>query len=268
MTKSIFYYLAKRLIQNIPKIKPIYFICKKYIDIFNGENNCDIRTNGESHFLKNNLEYCNVVFDVGANIGEWTKTALSINPKIKVHCFEPNKNTFNRLLSNNFSSNVFCNNFGLGSKKEKKILYVYHNSSAINSLYNRKILNNISTCSSRREKVLIDTLDNYCIEKGIKQIDFLKIDVEGHEFQTLKGVMNLLKKQRIKIIQFEYGSTYIDAKVFLRDIFQYFKNFNGYKFYKIFPKNIKWIKEYTESLDNFQYSNYLIIHNSVKDKIC
>jgi len=267
MIKSVFYRLAKKFIQKIPKIKPIYLGCKKYIDIFNGENNCDLHTNGELHFLKNNLKYCNIIFDVGANIGEWTKAVLFINSEIKVHCFEPSKNTFNRLLSNNFSPNVFCNNFGLGSKKEEKVLYNYHNNSTINSLYNRKILKNTLTYSPKKEKVLINTLDNYCVEKRIKQIDFLKIDVEGHELEVIRGARNLLKERRIKIIQFEYGGTYIDARIFLRDIFQYFENFNGYEFYKIFPEDIIH-KKYSESLENFQYSNYLIIHNSIKNKIC
>lgn len=168
----LFYHLVKKFIQNIPKIKPICLISKKYIDIFNGENNCDIYTNGELHFLRNNPKYCNIVFDVGANIGEWTKLALDINNKIKIHCFEPSKNTFNKLLSNNFPPDVFCNNFGLGPKKEEKILYVYFNGLAINSLYNRETLNNTLICFQKKEKILIDMLDNYCVEKRIKQIDF------------------------------------------------------------------------------------------------
>ena len=34
-------------------------------------------------------------------------------------------------------------------------------------------------------------------------VDFLKIDAEGHDFEVILGAFNLLKENRIRLIQFE-----------------------------------------------------------------
>ena len=113
----------------------------------------------------------------------------------------------------------------------------------------------------KRETIFIDTIDIYCAEQNINRIDFLKIDVEGHEFEVLRGASKMLRANKIKIIQFEYGGSYLDAHVFLKDIFRYFENFNNYKFFKILPNSLEYIANYNQQLDNFQYSNFAVIFN-------
>ena len=49
----------------------------------------------------------------------------------------------------------------------------------------------------------VTTLDIFCAENGIRQIDLLKIDVEGFEYVVLKGAQNVLMKGAIKAIQIE-----------------------------------------------------------------
>jgi len=126
------------IVRIIPKNPLIYSFCKRYISKFNGENNDNICTNGERRFLQRNLENCDVVFDIGANIGQWTKLALNFNSKLNIHCFEPSKFTFDKLKSNNFSPNVICNNVGLSSSKEENFLYIFKEGGGLNSLYQRK----------------------------------------------------------------------------------------------------------------------------------
>ncbi len=90
----------------------------------------------------------------------------------------------------------------------------------------------------------------------------MKVDVEGHELEVLKGGRNLFIKGQVKIIQFEYGACNIDARVFLKDIFDFFKGMN-YFFFKIYPKYVKFIKQYKERLENFLYQNWLIIKKGI-----
>ena len=47
------------------------------------------------------------------------------------------------------------------------------------------------------------TLDNFVKKKKINSIDILKIDIEGSEYELLKGAKNTLKKNKIKIILVE-----------------------------------------------------------------
>ena len=115
------------------------------------------------------------------------------------------------------------------------------------------------------EKVKIGTLSNYCSENHISNIDFIKIDVEGHELEVIKGGRELFENQRVNMIQFEYGGTYLDSRTFLRDVFEFFSDLN-YSFYKLFPfpKLLAHVSSYDVSYENFQYSNWIVIRNGWK----
>lgn len=245
---------------NSQQKSTLYTLCKKYVDNYDGENNSDMVTNGEWRFMKLNLGQCKIVFDVGANIGEWTTLALNINNNISVHCFEPNHYAFNKLIKKKFPTSVICNNFGLSSIKGENDLYIFENGSGLNSLYQRHGLENGWNLKPqhKKEKVQLDTLQNYCNEKNISKIDYMKIDVEGHELEVFKGGRDLFTNVRVDIIQFEYGGCNIDSHVLLKDIFDFFKG-RDYDFYKIYPDYTKLIKRYDQRLENFQHQNWLII---------
>ncbi|MFX0138256.1 MAG: FkbM family methyltransferase [Candidatus Hodarchaeota archaeon] len=256
---------SNKIFSLIPRNPKIYNFCKGYIDKYNGDNNDNIHTNGELRFMKRNLGKCNVIFDIGAHFGHWTKLALKINRNLNIHCFEPSSYSFKKLINNNFPNNVICNNFGLSSSKGEKTLYIFENGSGLNSLYLRYGLEKVlgRKIKQREEKIKVETLENYCLERKIEKIDFVKIDVEGHELEVLKGGINFFKNKQIRIIQFEYGGCNIDAHIFLMDIFNFFKGMD-YNFYKIYPDHIKFIKRYETRFDNFQYQNWLIIKKNYK----
>ena len=52
------------------------------------------------------------------------------------------------------------------------------------------------------EEIVVDTitLDEYCLNKKIKQIDLIKIDVEGAEMELFKGAQSILTSVRPLII--------------------------------------------------------------------
>jgi hypothetical protein len=86
------------------------------VDRFNGDNNSTPEVNGEYFFLRNELLKlgAGVVFDVGANVGNWASFALDINPRVNLHCFEPSKAMCARLAQKQWPSNVWLNNLGVG----------------------------------------------------------------------------------------------------------------------------------------------------------
>jgi len=253
--------LSKRIPFNLARILPkniiLYRFCRRYVNNFDGDNNHYIHQNGELDLMNNVLRKCKVIFDVGAHIGEWTNFALAINKNLEIHCFEPSKFTFKKLIANNFPPNVTTNNFGLSSTKGEKSLYIFNNGSGLNSLYKRSGLGGYKQ-QDKVETVQLDTLEHYCIEKNIKKIDYLKIDAEGHELDIIKGGKSLFKNGQVNMIQFEYGGTNIDARVLLKDFFEFFEGM-GYYFFKIFPNHIKFIKEYNIRFENFKYQNWVVI---------
>jgi FkbM family methyltransferase len=263
--------MIKNLLSNLLHLVPRelrYEICRHHANKEFAENRSDFKTNGELWVLQNLIRNCKTVFDVGSFTGGWAHHALLINPGLDVHCFEPSRQAFQILQNNVFAENVTCNPFGLGSENSSKTLFVNNQLNEGDSLYRRQGIEyfvgddlQIST-----DQVEIRTLDSYCSEKKIHEIDFLKIDVEGHEFAVIQGGKELFASECIKIVQFEYGGTYIDSRILLRDFFDFFEGLN-YKFYLLYPNRVGLISHYDQRLENFQYKNFLIVNNDVLDDI-
>lgn len=245
--------LLKQIISLLSKSRIVYLFGRKVVDYHDNLNNCELETNGELSFIKRNLQAMKTVFDVGANVGEWSLLLNRLKPEVAIYSFEPVKETFKTLISNNFNENVKPQNCGLGSEVGTTDFFVYGQDSTLNSAHDRGVA---ELNKPEVETVTIETVDHFCASNGIAVIDFLKIDTEGHEFAVLKGAAEFLKNHQIKMIQFEYGGTYIDSRVILKDVYGYLKQF-GYEIYKIFPNHLELIPEYSQALENFQYSNFI-----------
>lgn len=245
------------LVNYLPASSLLFRACRRYVNKYAGENNADIYSNGEFFLLKRVLPGSSVIFDVGANIGDWAALALSINPSLKIHCFEPSKATYEILKIRKLIGSVSLNNVGLGATSEERTLHIFSEGAGANSLYRRQGLPGNQVLS---EQIRIDTLDSYCNRMQIDTIDFLKLDVEGHELDVLSGASKMLELGCIHHIQFEYGGTYIDARILLKDLFGLLQPF-GYKMYKIYPRSLQLYKNYDQTLENFQYQNWVAIRN-------
>ncbi len=266
------------------KKKMIYFItgnniCQKYIarkirksqilaGIGSGGN---VENSGEKSILKKlksvkQDSYC--LFDVGANKGDFTKMILDFfnNDTIEVHSFEPSKATF-ELLSNNIKSDkAILNNKGLGKEAGTFPFYTDFPGSGAASLTERN-LDHLGVDFDYSEDVLIDTLDDYCLANNIKDIDLLKIDVEGHELDVLEGSKEMLKRKMIKMISFEFGGCNIDTRTFLRD-FYYLLNEFGFLLYRITPSGYFYLLDsYTEKIELFRTTNFLAIRKDLTKKL-
>ncbi|HVR40616.1 MAG TPA: FkbM family methyltransferase, partial [Thermoanaerobaculia bacterium] len=205
----------------------LYRLAKKYIARYDGNNNADMNTNGELLFMRERLAHARVVFDVGANRGDWAARALEINPDIDLHCFEPSRPTFDALVARGFHARL--NRFALGDKPGDARMFV-HDDSGTSSLYDRRGVEHFT--ATGEETIQVRTADDYCAEVGIESIDFFKIDVEGHEMAVMRGMEKLFRTGHVKVIQFEYGGTNIDAHVLLKDVWELLEP-HGYRFYKL-----------------------------------
>jgi FkbM family methyltransferase len=206
--------------------------------------------------------YC--LFDVGANKGDFTKIILDFfnNNNIEVHSFEPSRTAF-ELLSNNIKSDkVILNNKGLGKEAGVFPFYTDFPGSGTASLTKRK-LDYLGVDFDYSEDVSIDTLDNYCFANDIKDIDLLKLDVEGHELDVLEGSKETLKRKMIKMISFEFGGCNIDTRTFLRD-FYYLLNGFDFLLYRITPSGYFYpLDNYSEKLEQFRTTNFIAIRKDI-----
>ena len=130
-----------------------------------------------------------VLFDVGANNGEYCDAALSLlGPGARVLSFEPQASSFN-LLSARFQNDprVTLRKLALGREPGEVDLFYSADSESTASLHGLK-----SSGHGRSETVEISTVDQVCREEGIDHLHVLKIDTEGHEMEVLAGAREML----------------------------------------------------------------------------
>jgi FkbM family methyltransferase len=179
-----------------------------------------------------------MVFDVGANVGDWSKTAATFFPKAEIHSFELSQQTFKSLEKNLKADCFHLNNFGLGSYDGTIEYKDYGDGSGVNTIITNTTYHD-ETCDGVIAVSNLRTGSSYCRDREIEKIDFLKIDVEGAENLVLEGFSDLLREQKIRCIQFEYGFANGDAHFLMKDFFKFFEGF-GYIVGKIWANGVSF----------------------------
>jgi FkbM family methyltransferase len=152
-------------------------------------------------------------FDIGANKGEYTNYLLKVNPNLECHIFEPSIENFEKLKNRFSQQNIFINKIGLSNVNKKSKLYSDYSGSGIASLTRRR-LEHFQVEMSFEETIELQRFDYYWKNKN-SILDYVKIDVEGHELSVLEGFGDLI--QRVRLIQFEFGRCNIDTRMFFQD---------------------------------------------------
>jgi FkbM family methyltransferase len=145
-----------------------------------------------------------IFVDVGAHIGTYT---IPIAKKAqKVIAFEPNKYTFDLLTKNislNHLTNIVAYNLA-ASKKEGSLSFTYEDLPS----WSRIIDGDQSTNVTVRENAkghdnnihLVNTIDLDSVLLKEDRVDWIKIDVEGHEMDVLEGAMQTIRIHKPKIV--------------------------------------------------------------------
>ena len=238
--------------------KQLYRLANFYVNAVDNDHDCDFYTNGEAEFARARLPGAKIAFDVGAAKGGWTKIALAADPHVKVHCFEPTSRRFKILEDLKLGDRVVLNNLGLGDSAGEARIF-YGASGGSNSLYPQRY-NGEAYVAADVETVKISTIDNYCRERGIDWVDFIKMDIEGYEMAAIRGAEQMLRRGRIGIIQFEYSYVFLDAGTSLRAVMEYVHSINrDYRFHKLYPDGARPIPTYDQTMDNFKTQNWALI---------
>ena len=136
----------------------------------------------------------NLAIDIGANIGLWSRDLT--NYFDKTICFEPNSNCIEYLKKNITIEKAIIYNHALGSKNEDKELFAPVNSGGSSFINNVKIDYNSDGSKiygkwpqrTKKQLVKVKKLDDFKFSK----VDFIKIDVQGYEYEVLKGAKKTL----------------------------------------------------------------------------
>lgn len=220
--------------------------------------NHDIYSNGEMTVLKKISRFNpSIIIDGGANVGDYSLMVTHLIPGCKIYSFEPVESTFRKLLEN--KNEHYCIN------PVKKGLFKENCSLEINlfkadehsSLYD---IQGLPEKSNQKQTIELVRGDDFMIENNIDSIDFLKLDIEGAEYDALLGFENCIKNGKVKAIQFEYGYINITTKKLLIDFYNFFEA-NNYVVGKIFPKKVEF-RKYNFIYEDFIGPNFIAVKKS------
>ena len=236
-----------------------------------GDIDNDMSTNGEMLIQNGVLAYWKraatkdkklVIFDVGANIGDWSAALLGqlktheIVGGIELFSFEPVSATA-EVLRKNLVGNEACLNIeeiALSSSSGTAEIYLsVEENAGTNSLYDD------SHGQKKPEIINLMSAADFCDLRGISHVHLLKCDTEGHDMEVIRGALSLLKEGRISVLQFEYNHRWIFAGSSLRDIFVAIE-FLPYKLVKLQRNSLLVFEKWHPELDKFFEGNYGLIH--------
>ncbi len=234
-------------------------------------NSGELKVTGEKYLLEVIIPKLKIktVFDIGANDGGYSLILKKSLPSTSIYAFEPHPETFIKLQGNTRKTGIRVFNVGFGNKEGTKMLYDFAEdaelkytqpTSTLASL-NKYVIESLHGQKSKSYKVKLATIDSFCKKNKIKSIDFLKIDTEGSEYQVLKGATNLLKKNKIEIILFEFNEMNVYSRIFFKDFIDILPNYN---IYRLMPDGLLSISDYQPKLHEiFAYQNIVAIEKNI-----
>jgi FkbM family methyltransferase len=173
-----------------------------------------------------------VILDIGANIGNHTVSFSKISKK--VYAFEPNNFVFELLKINTKKfKNVKIFNFGASTHNKSIVAKIPKLNWGGGSL----ALDEKNSMPNKFIEVLfkLKSLDSLKMFSEVN-IGLVKIDVEGHELQALRGMKSLLMKNK-PVILFEQNRGIVNKT---SDEIKFLKSI-GYRFLYEFKKTDEWI---------------------------
>lgn len=199
-----------------------------------------------------------VVFDVGANVGEWSEKMVQAHPEVRIYMFEPSPSCRKEIESKSIPGATLVP-AALGSSKGVANLNFSSDTDGSASLHARGD-SYFQDREYRSIEVEVTTIDEVIKSHAIEFVDFMKMDIEGHEFSALEGAKNSLKERRIGALSFEFGSGNINSRTYFRDFWNLLSN-AGYSISRIAPGEVVLpIGEYYEDLEFFRgVSNYIAV---------
>jgi len=167
---------------------------RKEVKIFGKNLTLSIRNDGDHAianelFLDHQYKYCDeiikkatkAVIDIGGHLGFFSLYASVLNSVVPIYTYEPHTGNFAILKENlkqNRIKNVFPKNLAVAGHEGEVELHISRED------LNHSIVHAIED-TDERQKVGAITLEKIINRHDLGQVDLLKIDAEGAEFQIL-----------------------------------------------------------------------------------
>jgi FkbM family methyltransferase len=205
--------------------------------------------------IKISLTEGDTAIDIGGNIGlQSLRMSSCVGPTGKVYAFEPLnylQEKFNKNMALNKAKNITLFPFALSDQQNELDLIVNKNqwNQGAFSLSNKE-------SGTEKQRVTVKVADEIHEIQMLDKVALIKIDVEGFEFQVLRGLKQTLQKHQPRII-FEYDSNYwADTGQNIADCYEFLRSLN-YSLYQVSMVGC----EVLNNVDNIESGNLFCIVN-------
>jgi len=142
--------------------------------------------------IENHIKKGMTCIDIGANLGYYALLESKLVGKNGlVICFEPSPLNF-EYLKNNFSLNDSVNvkayNYAVGDESKTINFLVTEKSNVC------RVVEESYSSEGKIIKIPLIKMDSFITKNSLGSIDFVRMDVEGYEFNAYKGMKNLINK--------------------------------------------------------------------------
>lgn len=201
-----------------------------------------------------------LAIDVGGNRGDYAAGIRAKAPQCEIIVFEPSRYNVDR-LGIRFAADplVTIEPFGLSDRTTDATLFTNEPGSGAASLSKRN-LKHFGVEFDQQEAISLLTFDQYWETKlASRPIDLLKLDIEGHELNAMRGAHAALKSTAV--LQFEFGGCNIDSRTYFQDLY-YFLSELGFALFRITPIGPERVPHYTEDTETFITTNFLAVRDA------
>ncbi|MEX0940439.1 MAG: FkbM family methyltransferase [Candidatus Babeliales bacterium] len=199
--------------------------------------------------LKTLLPEDAIIIEAGAHIGRDTLKLSTLFPNGTIHAFEPVPYLFAELKkATENRKNIHCYNYALSNKTGTEIMFVSSEQcTALSSLLKpAEIAQEKPDISFIPTTVNTITLDDWTQKYNIDHVDFLWLDLQGHELTALQAAPNILKTAKALLIEVSLTERYKENP--------------------LYPQVKTWLEKqgfsvYIENLHHNTWGNVLFVKN-------
>ena len=189
------------------------------LGVLNSENYTE---SGEAYFLARLPRYLAatgplVIFDIGANVGDYAAQVKARHPTAELHAFEPHPATFAQLHRRAAAAGFTAHNLSLSDFEGTAALYNRPGAESDHASLYREVITEVHHAAAVGVEVRVTTVDAFVAAHGVARVHLLKIDAEGSELSILRGAAHTLAAGRIEAVQFEFGEMNVISRSFVRD---------------------------------------------------
>jgi len=174
----------------------------------------------------------------------------------KLHLFEPQSLCHEIIRKKNIPNSTLVPK-GLSNHGGKANFFTSNTVTSEASIHERRD-SAFQDSNYQMVEIEITSVDLFVRENEIDFIDFIKMDVEGHEYEILVGAQKTLSEGKVGALSFEFGSGNINSRTFFHDFWDLLTGYK-YKIGRILPSgNLYPIEQYSEDCEYFRgVSNYI-----------